>query len=131
MQRYEPRPPSAPITEGSRRHRRRQHQLNEQTQESSNHALQLSKSIDTSMLQFKNQNQDQKYSENELDSPQIDPYNSNTSLRRKNFFQSFKFKKDKVPLPRSSSACGDEKQNQKNRRSAGGSLRPARVHIFI
>lgn len=131
IQRHEPRPPSAPMSEDSRRRRRRRrHHLNEQTHESSKHTLQLSKSIDTSILHY--QNQGEKYSENEFDSPQIDPYSSNTSLRRKNFFQSLKLRKDKVPLPRSSSACaGDEKQNKKNRQSTGGALRPARVNIFI
>ncbi len=130
IQKHEPRPPSAPMSEDSRRRRRRRHHLNEQTHESSKHTLQLSKSIDTSILHY--QNQGEKYSENEFDSQQIDPYSSNTSLRRKNFFQSLKLRKDKVPLPRSSSACaGDEKQNKKNRQSTGGALRPARVNIFI
>ena len=119
------------MSEDSRRRRRRQH-LSGQTYESSKHTVQLSKSIDTSILHSQNQNQEEKYSENDFDSPQIDPYSSNTSLGRKSFFQSLKLRKDKVPLPRSSSACGgDEKQNKKNRQSPGGVLRPARVNIFI
>jgi hypothetical protein len=87
--------------------------------------------MDASSHTFKKRNQQQHQSDNELDSPQMDRYSSNTPFRRKNIFQSLKFKKDKIPLPRPSSAHGDEpdteKQNRKNRRSVGGTLRPARV----
>jgi hypothetical protein len=115
IKKHEPHPPSAPISEDSRRHRRHHHQqLNQQTKESSQHVLSPSK---------------------EFDSPQIDTYSSNISFHRKNIFQSLKLKKTKVPLPRPSSASGiehiDEKQQRKNRRTASGSLRPARVNISI
>ena len=82
----------------------------------------------------KNRNKQQQ-SDNELDSPQIDAYGSNTSVRRKSIFQSLKLKKEKIPLPRPSSALGserdNEKQNRKHRRSTGGTLRPARVSILL
>jgi hypothetical protein len=118
-QKHEPHPPSTPISEDSRHHRRRRHQqLSEQTQESSQHVLSPSKSMDLSIL----------HSKNELDSPQI-------SFHRKNIFQSLKLQKNKVPLPRPSNVDAaehiDEKQRRKNRRITNGSLRPARVNIFI
>ena len=77
---------------------------------------------------------EQQQSESELDSPiTADPYGSTSSLRRSGIFQSLRSKKDKIPLPRPSSARGretdDEKQQRKSRRSFRGSLRPARVRI--
>jgi len=87
------------------------------------------------MLHSKNRNQQQKHFENELDSPQIDTYSSNISFHRKNIFQSLKLKTTKVPLPRPSSVSGtehiDEKQQRKTQRVASGSMRPAKVNIFI
>ncbi|CAF1086039.1 unnamed protein product [Rotaria sordida] len=128
LQRHEPRPPSAPISEDSRRHRRLHHRINEQTPESSQYGRQSSKTIDSSSVRSKNRHQQQ--SENDTDSPQVDPYGSTTSLRRSGIFQSLKLKKDKIRLPRPSSARGgepdDEKQQKKSRKSLGGTLRPAR-----
>ena len=50
---------------------------------------------------------------------QMDMYSSNTSLARKNPFQSLKSKKERVPLPRPSSAGGSEhfdaKEHKKDR----------------
>ena len=116
IQKHQPHPPSAPISETSRRHRRRHQPVNEQ-----------------------DNNQQQKYSDNELDNPQIDSFNPNGSFRRKSIFKSFKSKKEKIPLPRPSSASfdrhPDEKQQQqqhrKNQRVSSGTLRPARVNNFI
>jgi hypothetical protein len=132
LQRHQPHPPSAPISEDNRRNRRIRQRINEQTQEAPQHKLQSSKSIDGTVAHSKKRQQQQ--SENEMDSPQIDPYGSTTSLRRGSFFRSSKSKKDKITLPRPSSARGgepdDEKQQKKGRRSVGGNLRPARVrHI--
>ncbi len=132
LQKHQPRPPSAPISEDSLRYRQRRRRINQPTQESSPHILQSSKSADSSILHFKARPQQ---SESEMDSPQIDPYGSTTSLRRSGIFRSSKSKKNKIPLPRPSSAHGretdDEKQQKKNRRSGGGTLRPARVKISI
>lgn len=64
------------------------------------------------------------HSENVLDSPQI-------SLHRRNIFQSLTSKKNKVPLPRPSSVDTSEHIDNKQRRKTSGSLRPARVNIFI
>jgi hypothetical protein len=131
-QRHQPHPPSAPISEDSRRRRRRHQPSNGLTQESPQHVLQSSKSMDVSILHFKNRRQQL---DNEMDSPQADPYGSATSLRPSSFFQSLKPKRDKIPLPRPSSALGgvadDEKQQRKNRRSVGGTPRPARVSTFL
>ncbi|CAF3109817.1 unnamed protein product [Rotaria sp. Silwood2] len=128
LQRHEPRPPSAPMSEDTRRHRRRHHRISEQIPESSQYGPQLSKNMDSSAVRSKNRQQQQ--SENDTDSPQIDPYGSTTSLRRSGIFQSLKLKKDKIRLPRPSSARGgepdDEKQQKKSRKSTGGTLRPAR-----
>jgi hypothetical protein len=128
IQKYEPHPPSTPISDASRRHRH--HQLNGQTQ-----VFQSSISTDPPIPPSQNRNQQQKHSDNELDSTQIDSYKSNLPFRRKNIFQSLKLKKEKIPLPRRASAGIDErideKQNRKNRRMTSGSLRPARVNILI
>lgn len=106
-QKHEPRPPSAPMSEDNRRHRRRHHQVVEQTEQTPDLASH----------------------------PPIDPPNSSNSRRRGSIFQSFKSKKDKVPLPRPSSACAseraDEKQDRKRRPSTSLSkLGPRRVNIF-
>lgn len=128
-QKIEPRPPSGPISEDSRRHRRRHHKISEQLQESSKHTLQSSISMDASTSHLKKRQQQQ--SENEADSPRIDPYGSTTSLRRSGIFQSLRSKKDKVPLPRPSSARGREadveKRQKKSQKETKGSLRPVRV----
>lgn len=130
LQKHQPHPPSAPISEDSLRNRQRRRRINQQTQEYSPPILQQSRSIDaSSILHFKPNSHQQ--SENEMDSPQIDPYGLTTSLRRSGIFRSSKSKRDKISLPRTGSARGrdtdDEKQMKKNRRSAGGTLRPARV----
>ena len=109
-QKHEPRPPSAPPSEDNRRHRRRhRHQTVEEIEQSS-------KNTDSSSH------------------PPIDPLNSHNSRRRNNIFQSFKSKKEKIPLPRPSSACmerSDEKPDRKRRPSTSlGKLRPARVNIL-
>ena len=107
------------MSEKNRRFRRHQ-QVNEQTDESTN------------TPQKENRKQ---YSDNELDDPSTDGLDSNVKTRRRSIFGSIKFKKDKVPLPRPSSACGidqlDEKQHRKSRQSTNGSIRPARVNIFF
>lgn len=68
----------------------------------------------------------------QMDSPQID---SNPSSPRKNMLQSLRLNKDKVSLPRPTSAFDNEhtneKQHRKNRPISGGSLRPARVKSFF
>jgi hypothetical protein len=129
LKKHQPHPPSAPISEDSLRNRHRRRRINQQTQESSSPTLYSSKSMDASILQSKTRSQQQ--SESEIDSPQIDPYGSTTSLRRTGIFRSLKLKKDKIPLPRPSSAQGretdDEKQQKKTRKSFRGTLRPARV----
>jgi hypothetical protein len=56
--------PNAPLSEESRRHH-----SNEQIQESSKVALQSSKSMDASLHNCNNRNQQEKHSEDELDSP--------------------------------------------------------------
>jgi hypothetical protein len=70
-----------------------------------------------------------------LNNPSTDGLNSNVSTQRKNILNSFKFKKNKVPLPRPSSAGRidqlDEKQHRKNRQTTNGTLRPARVNILF
>ncbi len=130
LQRHQPHPPSVPISEDSRRRRRHRPQINTQTQESIQHTLPPSKSMETSALYFKNPRQSQQ-SENEMDGSQGDPYDSTASRRRSGIFQSLKLKKNKIPLPRPSSARGeesnDERQQKKNRKIIGGTLRPARV----
>ncbi|CAF3715851.1 unnamed protein product [Rotaria sp. Silwood1] len=128
LQRHEPRPPSAPISEHSRRHRRPHHRISEQISEFSQYGPQSSKTMDSSSSIRSKKNQQQ--SENDTDSPHIDPYGSTTSLRRSGIFQSLKFKKDKIRLPRPFNERedpNDEKQQKKNRKSTGGTLRPARV----
>ena len=130
LQKHQPHPPSAPISEDSLRNRQRRRRVNQLTQESNPPVLQSSKSMDATILHFKNR---PPQSESEMDSPQIDPYGSTTSLRRSGIFQSLKMKKERLSLPRTSSARGrdtdDEKQQKKNRKSTGGTLRPARVRI--
>ncbi len=68
-----------------------------------------------------------------MDNGSIDGLNYNVSSQRKNTLRSLKSKKEKVSLPRPSSASGnehlDEKQHRKNRQAASGTLRPARVNI--
>jgi hypothetical protein len=131
LNKHQPRPPSAPMSEDSRRNRRIRRRINEQTQETSQPKLQSSISVDSPGIYLKNRQQQQ--SETEADSPQIDPYGSTTSLRRGSFFRSSKSKKDKITLPRPSSARGerdDDKQQKKGRKSVSGSLRPARVRHF-
>ena len=121
LNKHQPRPPSAPMSEDSRRNRRIRRRINEQTQETSQPKLLSSISVDSPGLYFKNRQQQQ--SEN-------DPYGSTTSLRRGSFFRSSKSKKDKIPLPRPSSAQGirdDDKQQKKGRKSVSRSLRPARI----
>jgi hypothetical protein len=123
LQKHQPHPPSAPISEDSLRNRQRRRRINQPTYESSPPTpLQHSKSVDPSVLHFKAR---QQQSENE-----IDPYGSTTSLRRSGIFRLSKSKKDKIPLPRPSSARGretDDEKQKKSRRSAAGNLRPARV----
>ncbi|UJR13625.1 hypothetical protein I4U23_000638 [Adineta vaga] len=125
LQRHQPHPPSEPISDDIRRRRRRAHQ---HIQESTPATLQASNGVDTSALYFKNRQSQQ--SESEMDSPQIDQYNSTTTRRRSGIFQSLKLKKNKIPLPRPSSAQKDEhdndKQQRKNHKTNGGTLRPAR-----
>ena len=108
-QNYEPRPPSGQMSEDSRRRRRRHHhqQSIEQTEQSS-------KTTDPTTVE--------------------DQSNSTSSGRRGSIFRSFKSKKEKIPLPRPSSACDsarpDEKQDRKRRPSTSiGKLRPGRVNI--
>jgi hypothetical protein len=118
IQKHQPHPPSAPISETSRRHRRRHQPVNEQPPPSQDN------------------DQQQKYSENDLDSQQADSFNANGSFRRKSIFKSFKLKKEKIPLPRPSSASTDrhpdeKQQHRRNSRVASGTLRPARVNTFI
>lgn len=132
LQKHQPHPPSAPISEDSLRNRQRRRRINQQAQDSPQPVLHSSKSMDGTILQSKSRSRQQQQSESELDSPLADPYGSTSSLRRSGIFQSLKLKKDKIPLPRTSSARGrdtdDEKQQQrKSRRSFG--LRPARVKI--
>jgi hypothetical protein len=134
LQIHQPHPPSAPISEDSLRNRQRRRRINQQTQDLSQPALHSSKSMDGTSLQSKSRSRQQ--SDNEMDSPQADPYGSTSSLRRSRIFQSLKSKKDKIPLPRPASARGtetdDEKQQQqqpKYRKSNRGTLRPARVRI--
>ncbi|CAF4592386.1 unnamed protein product [Rotaria sp. Silwood1] len=128
IQRHEPYPSNVPIAEDNRRHHH--HRLHEQTKESSKHIFQSSKNMDDSIVDFKNRNQQTKYSENEWNNSQIGFYNLNISSGRKSIFHSLKLKKDKTPLSRLSSAdIGkdvDEKQNQKIRRLPSGTLRPAK-----
>jgi hypothetical protein len=89
-------------------------------------ALQSSKSMDASIHNCNNRNQQEKHSEDEIDSP------SNVSFRRKNIFQSLKLKEDKIPLSHPSNACGRQfNDEQQNRRSTDGKLPPARVNILI
>lgn len=130
LKKIEPRPPTAPIPEDSRRHRRRHHRISEQTSELSQHGLQSANTMDNSSSQTKNRRKHQQQ-ENETDNIQTDPYGSTHSLRRSGIFQTLKLKADKIRLPRPSSARGgdpdDEKQQKKNRKSASGALRPARV----
>jgi len=108
-QKYEPHPPSAPPLDSNRRHRRRQHQQQEQEQ-------------------------DQKQCDTDIENCQQETFNPNGSFRRRSIFKSLKLKKDKIPLPRPSSACGnepsDEKQHRKNQRNSSGTLRPSRVNHF-
>ncbi|CAF2033761.1 unnamed protein product [Rotaria magnacalcarata] len=122
LKRHEPRPPSAPISEDSRRHRRRRyHRTSEQAPDSSQNMIQSS---------HYSKNHHKQQEGNGTDNPQIDPYGSTTSLRRSGIFQSLKLKADKLRLPRPSSARGeepdDERQQKQNRKSTGGTLRPAR-----
>ncbi|CAF1000555.1 unnamed protein product [Adineta steineri] len=129
-QRYQPHPPSMPIPEDSRRHRRHHAQINKPTQESVQHVLQTSKSVDPSMFNSKNRQLQQQQSESEMDNSQLEPYGSTKIRRRSGIFQSLKLKKNKIPLPRPSSAQredpSDDKQQNKNRKTTGGTLRPAR-----
>ena len=99
LQSRQPHPPSAPITDDIRRTRRIRHRLNELAQDSPQHILQPSKSVDGPVMHWKNRQQQQQ-SESEMDSPQIDPYGSTTSLRRNSMFQTLKSKKEKITLPR-------------------------------
>jgi hypothetical protein len=130
LRKHQPHPPSAPISEDSLRNRHRRRRINQQTQESSPHIFHSSKSMDTSVRSFKSHRQQ---SESEMDSPQPDLYGSTTSLRRSGIFKSLKSKKEKISLPRPSSArareTDEEKPPRKNRKSTGGNLRPARVRI--
>lgn len=108
----EPHPPSTPLADNNRRHRRRlqQQQINQDN-------VQQEKQFDT----------DVEYSQPET-------FNPNGSFRRRSIFKSIKLKKDKIPLPRPSSASGnepsDEKQQRKNQRISSGTLRPSRVNHF-
>ncbi|CAF1157119.1 unnamed protein product [Adineta ricciae] len=134
LQRHKPHPPSEPISDDIRRRRRRGHQqLNQQSHEPTRHDLQASTSVDASVLHFRNRQFQQ--SESEMDSPQIDQYDSTKTRRRSGIFQSLKLKKNKIPLPRPSSAqreeTDDDKQQRKNRKTTGGTLRPARSLLSL
>ena len=129
LQKHQPHPPSAPISDDIRLNRQRRRRIK---QESSPPILQQSISVDTPRKHSKSR---PPQSESELDNTQIDPYGSTTSLRRSGIFPSFRSKKEGINLPRTSSARGretdEEKQIKKNRRSAGGTtLRPARVKKY-
>ena len=121
FQKHQPHPPSAPISEDSLRNRHRRRRVNQPI------PLQSSISMDASVPPTKSRPSLQRQqSENE-----IDPYGSTTSLRRSGIFRFGKSKKEKLALPRPSSARGretdDEKPQPKARKSIGGTLRPARV----
>lgn len=124
-QRHKPHPPSAPISEDSRRHRRRHHRISEPEQDASPHALRAFKSVDGSTKIRQPQ------SENEMDSPPVNQYGSNSSLRRSGIFQSLRAKVEKINLPRPFSGRGketdEEKQSKKLQRAPSTTLRPARV----
>lgn len=128
-ERYQPHPPSAPIPDNARRHRRHHLQVSKQSQEPTP-PLQSSMSIDSSTLRSRNRHAQQQ-SESEADSPQADAYNATPTRRRSGIFQSLKLKKNKVPLPRPTSARkegqDDERQQEKTRKSTSGTLKPARV----
>ena len=128
--RHQPHPPPVPISDDSRRNRRRHHRLSEQAPEFPPNVYQSSKSMDTSTLQAKYRSQQ---SQNESDSLQGDPQDSAMALRRSSIHQSFKGKLDKLNLPRPFSArsrdVDEDKQQRKNRRTAGGTMRPARVSV--
>lgn len=128
VQKHQPHPPSAPISEDSLRNRHRRRRVNQPSQESPPNPLQTSISMDASVPPTKSRlSLQRQQSENE-----IDPYGSTTSLRRSGIFRFGKSKKEKFTLPRPSSARGretdDEKPQPKARKSTGGTLRPARVN---
>ena len=129
LQRYQPRPPSAPMSEDSRQNRRRHHRISKQTQETSQSEFQSSKNTNKPNIHSKYRQQRQL--ESEMDSSQIDPYGSTTSLRQSGTSQLSKAKTDKISLPRPSSALGkeldDDKQHKKRRNSMLKTVRPARV----
>ena len=124
-QRHKPHPPSAPISEESRRHRRRHHRISEPEQEPSPQILRTFKSVDSSVKGRQPQ------SENEMDSPPANQYGSSSSLRRSGIFQSLRAKAEKINLPRPFSGRGketdEEKQSKKLQRTPSTTLRPARV----
>lgn len=115
IQKHDPRPPSAPQSEANRHHHRRRHHHHQQSHEQNQEII----------------SQPHKPAESDLDGEPMDP---NASFRRKSLFKSLKLKKDKIPLPRPSSASGneqlDERQAGKNARIPSGTLRPSRVNHF-